>query len=108
MTRGARSKQWEKKMNRWQYVAIAGVMAAATVLLAADSLAAGGGNGRGPQYRAGQTNVRAVGGAASMQTRQRLRDGSCVQPATAGAPRGPVMAGAGDRLRLRDGSCLTK
>jgi len=94
-------------MKMWQRVVITGGVMVVTVLLAGTSLAAGGGGGgKGPQYRGGNANGNTARTATCTQTRQQLRDGSCLTGTVTAS--GAATAGAGDRLRLRDGSCLTK
>ena len=82
-------------MKSWQRMGIVVGVAAATVLWADGALAAGR-----TQTRAGTSKSSVARTTTGTQTRQRLRDGSCLTTGTT--------AGTGDRLRLRDGTCLTK
>jgi hypothetical protein len=91
-------------MKIWHRMVITGGVAVATVLLAGTSLAAGG--GKGPQYRGGQANGSVTRTETATQTRQQLRDGSCLTGTA--ATTGTAAASTGARQRLRDGSCLTK
>lgn len=91
-------------MKTVQRMVLTGCIAVATVTLAGTSLAAGGGGGgKGPQYRGGQANGSAMRTETATQTRQPLRDGSCVSGTTGTTA---AAAGLGTRQRLRDGSCL--
>lgn len=87
-------------MKSWQRMGIVAGVAVATVMWAGSAFAAGG---KGPQQRAGKANGSALRTATGTQTRQQLRDGSCLS-----GPGTPAATRAGDRLRLRDGSCLNK
>ena len=89
-------------MKSWKQMGVAVGMAVAVVLWADNALAAG------------QSQTRAGSGKGSVkrtstQTRQQLRDGSCLTgTATGTAKSGSANAGGnGTRQQLRDGSCQT-
>ena len=86
----------EMKATYWMGM----IAAVAAILVAGEAFAAGG---KGPQHRAGSANGSTLRTATMTQTRQQLRDGSCLQT----GPSSSATQG-GIRQRLRDGSCLTK